>query len=81
MHVNDTIRIDSLAAPEGVTLLDDPETVIATVNLPTRVEEPEAAEGEEGAAVEGEAEGGVPESADEAAGEAEASGEPGTAEG
>jgi large subunit ribosomal protein L25 len=83
MHVNDTIRLDALAAPEGVTLLDDPETVIATVTLPTRVEEPEpeAAEGEEGAEVEGEAEGAEPESADEAAGEADAAGDAGTVEG
>jgi large subunit ribosomal protein L25 len=79
MHVNDTIRLDALVAPEGVTLLDDPETVIASVAVPTRVEEPEAeaAEGEEGAAVEGEAAGAAPEPA----GEADAAGEPGTVEG
>lgn len=79
MHVNDTIRLDALVAPEGVTLLDDPETVIASVAVPTRVEEPEAeaAEGEEGAAVEGEAAGAAPEPA----GEADAAGEPGTGEG
>ncbi|HVV60057.1 MAG TPA: 50S ribosomal protein L25 [Gaiellaceae bacterium] len=79
MHVNDTIRLDALVAPEGVTLLDDPETVIASVAVPTRVEEPEAeaAEGEEGAAVEGEAAGAAPEPG----GEADAAGEPGTVEG
>jgi large subunit ribosomal protein L25 len=85
MHVNDTIRLDALVAPEGVTLLDDPETVIASVTLPTRVEEPEpeaeAAEGEEGAAVEGEAEGATAEAADEGAGETDAAGDAGTVEG
>jgi large subunit ribosomal protein L25 len=83
MHVNDTIRLDALVAPEGVTLLDDPETVIASVTLPTRVEEPEpeAAVGEEGAAVEGEAEGAGAEAADEAAGETDAAGDAGTVEG
>jgi large subunit ribosomal protein L25 len=81
MHVNDAIRLDALVAPEGVTLLDDPETVIASVTLPARVEEPEAeaAEGAEGA--EGEAEGAEAESADEAAGEADAAGDAGTVEG
>jgi large subunit ribosomal protein L25 len=64
MHIGDTARLGDLTAPDGVTILDDPEeTVLATVTLPTRVEEPEVeevAEGEEveGAeAVEGEAEG------------------------
>jgi large subunit ribosomal protein L25 len=70
MHIGDTLRLSELRVPDGVTLLDDPEeTVLATVTMPTRVEEPEAAEeGEEAAeaAVEGEA----PEG--EAAGEAEA---------
>lgn len=81
MHVNDAIRLDALVAPEGVTLLDDPETVIATVTLPTRVEEPEpeageAAEGEEAAG----AEAAEAESGEDTAAEADA-GDPGTVEG
>jgi large subunit ribosomal protein L25 len=51
MHIGDTLRLNELTVPQGVTLLDDPEgTVLATVTMPTRVEEPEEvlAEGEEG---------------------------------
>jgi large subunit ribosomal protein L25 len=58
VHVGDTVRLSALTPPEGVQLLDDPETVLATVTLPTREEEPEV-EGEEaaeGEAPEGEAE-------------------------
>jgi large subunit ribosomal protein L25 len=53
MVIGDTLRVADLRAPEGVTLLDDPETVLATVTMPTRVVEPEEmleeaeAEGEE----------------------------------
>jgi large subunit ribosomal protein L25 len=39
--IGDSARFSDLATPEGVTLLDDPEGVIATVSVPTRVEEPE----------------------------------------
>ncbi|HEX6788528.1 MAG TPA: 50S ribosomal protein L25 [Gaiellaceae bacterium] len=78
MATGDTLRISDIKVPDGVTLLDDPETVIATVTAPTREiveEEPaegeELAEGEEGAeAAEGEAAEGEPE--------AEASGEEST---
>ena len=52
MHIGDTLRLSELRVPGEVTLLDDPEaTVLATVTLPTRVEEPAEvlAEGEEGA--------------------------------
>ena len=44
----DTLRLGDLKAYEGVTFLDDPETVLATVTLPTREEEPEVAEVPEG---------------------------------
>ena len=63
MAMGDTLRLSDIAVPDGVTLLDDPETVLATLTMPTRVEEPEEApaEGEEAAAEgeqpEGEAEG------------------------
>jgi large subunit ribosomal protein L25 len=85
LHVNDTLRLAAVQAPEGVTLLDDPETVIATVSLPTQIEEPEdaAAEGE---AAEGETPAGEAAAAEAAEqGGADAGtgpdGEPGTVEG
>ena len=90
MAIGDTLRLVDLAPMDGVTYLDDPEeTVLATVTLPTRVEEPEEVteegeelpegevpEGEE--APEGAAEGAEEPAADAASGE---QGEPGTAEG
>jgi large subunit ribosomal protein L25 len=71
MAIGDTLRLTELEVPEGVTLLDDPEEVVlATVTLPTRVEEPEeVAEGEE-EAVEGEAAEGEAPAAEETGGEA-----------
>jgi large subunit ribosomal protein L25 len=83
MAIGDTLRLADLPTHEGVTYLDDPEeTVLATVTMPTRVEEPEVEEGEElpeGEVPEGEEapEGaeGAAEGGGEAAGE---SGEPGT---
>ncbi|HET8893835.1 MAG TPA: 50S ribosomal protein L25 [Gaiellaceae bacterium] len=61
MAIGDNLRIADLHVPEGVTLLDDTETVVATLTVPTRVvePEPEEVEGEEGeegaeAAAEGE---------------------------
>ncbi len=78
MVMGDTLRIADLAAHEGVTLLDDPETVLATLTMPTRVEEPE----EE--VVEGEEELEPGEEPPEGAAEGEspaAEGEPGTSEG
>jgi large subunit ribosomal protein L25 len=68
MQIGDTLMLSSLSAPEGVTLLDDPEeTVVATLTPPRLQAEAEAemeAEtelvGEEGAAEEAE-EAGAPE--------------------
>ncbi len=78
MAIGDSLRLADLPAREGVTYLDNPEeTVLATVTLPTRVEEPEeAVEGEELA------EGELPEGeAAEGAAEADAdSGESATSE-
>jgi large subunit ribosomal protein L25 len=74
MQIGDTLRLSDLPVQEGVTYLDDPETVLASLAMPTRVEEPEeaAAEGEE-AAAEGEApaEGEEQPEGEAAAGEAE----------
>jgi len=82
MHIGDTLRLSSLTPPAGVTLLDDlEETVLATVTQPTRVEEPEPVEGEEGAeAAEGEEPSGEAEGSDDAAA-AGGDGESGTTEG
>ena len=86
MAIGDTMRLADLAPMDGVTYLDNPEeTVLATVTLPTRVEEPEeeAEEGEE--LPEGEvppeeqAEGAAEGAAESAAGAEQ--GEPGSAEG
>src|SRR5919106_1566308 len=41
MAIGDSLRVSDLRAPESVTLLDDPETVLATVTPPTKVELPE----------------------------------------
>jgi large subunit ribosomal protein L25 len=84
MEIGDSLRLSDLRVPEGVTLLDDPETVLATVTVPTRVEEPEIEaeeeeleEGAEGEAPEGEP---APEAEGEAPAAAEAAGEAGSAD-
>jgi large subunit ribosomal protein L25 len=82
MQSGDTLRVGDVNVGEGVTLLDDPEAVVATVTAPTREVEAEAAEGEEGEAVEGEAPAGETAEAEAAeAGEADAAGDQGTTEG
>jgi large subunit ribosomal protein L25 len=56
MAIGDSLRVADLTAIEGVTFVDDPEeTVLASVGLPTRVEEPEEVleEGEEADVPEG----------------------------
>ena len=72
LGIGDSLRLSDLRVPSGVTLLDDPDTTLASVALP-RAEEPEpTAEGEEGAeAPEG--------AADEAAPEADATPDDGDA--
>ena len=58
LAIGDNLRVSDVTVPEGVKLLDDPETVVASVTAPTRAIEleVEAAEGEEAAeAAEGEA--------------------------
>ena len=85
LGIGDSLRVADLILPEAVKVLDDPDTVLASVSQPTRVEEPEEVlEAEEAAAAE---EGVPPEQQPEGAAEgpaeprADASGSPGTAEG
>jgi large subunit ribosomal protein L25 len=79
-----TMHLSEVTPPQGVEFLDDLEdTIIATVTIPTEVEEPEVEEetelvGEEGEAVEGEApegEAGAGEAPAEGGGDAEGGGE------
>ena len=86
MAIGDSLRVADLNAIEGVTFLDDPETVLANVTLPTQIVEPEeeVEEGEELAEGEEAAPGAeAPEGAAEAPAEpgGEAAGEPGTVPG
>jgi large subunit ribosomal protein L25 len=80
MQINDTVTLNALRPPSTVTLLDDPETVIATLTPPRLQLEAEdeiesetevVGEGEEGA--EGEAEAGeAPAEGGEASGDSDA---------
>jgi len=60
LEIAATMHLSEISPPQGVTFLDDPEeTILATVVVPTEVEEPEIEEetelvGEEGEVVEGE---------------------------
>jgi large subunit ribosomal protein L25 len=78
MEIAATMHLAEIAAPEGVEFLDDPEeTIIATVVVPTEVEEPEEIEeetelvGEDGEPIEAAAEEGEEEEAEAPAEEAE----------
>ena len=77
LDIGGALRLSDLTVPEGVEVLEDPDTVIATVTAPIAEEElePEVEEGEEGeegaeGAEEGEgaeaAEGGAPAAEDAA---------------
>jgi large subunit ribosomal protein L25 len=87
MTIGDALRVSDLRVPEGVKLLDDSETVLATVTPPTKIEEPEVVEEEleEGELPEGEVPEGeeAPEGAAEESAESEgdAAGEEQNAEG
>jgi large subunit ribosomal protein L25 len=69
MQIGDTLTLDAIVTPDGVTIIGEPDTVIATLSAPrlqvesdTEIEEETGVVGEEGAA-EGEA-GSSPESGD-----------------
>jgi large subunit ribosomal protein L25 len=79
LHIGESATLSHVALPEGVTLLDDSETVFVSVTQPTRVEEPEEPAEEEGAEGEAAAEAGAAEGDADAGTGGE--GEPGTTEG
>jgi len=60
LEIAATMHLSEISPPQGVTFLDDPEdTILATVVVPTEVEEPEIEEetelvGEDGEPIEGE---------------------------
>jgi large subunit ribosomal protein L25 len=83
MTTGDTLRIGDITFQEGVKLLDDPDTVVATLTAPTRVVEPEPVEGEEVEGEEGEAAEGEAGEGAAAEGEpaADAAGDQATTEG
>ena len=73
MEIAATMHLSEISPPEGVTFLDDPEeTIIATIVVPTEVEEPEIEEETELVGEEAEAEAGAEGATGE---EAEAAGE------
>jgi large subunit ribosomal protein L25 len=73
LEMNATITLAVLSAPSGVALLDEPETVIATITPPTvepveeEIETETEVVGEEGEAAEAQAEGDTPEEAEQKA--------------
>ncbi len=80
LQMNATLTLEVLTAPEGVTLLDDAETVIATITPPTlepveeEIETETALVGEDGEPIEGEpAEGEASEEGAEPAAESDES--------
>ncbi len=69
MQIGDTLTLDALTAPATVTLLDEPETVIATLTPPrlqledeTEIEEEAGIVGEDEAPTQGESESGEADS-------------------
>ena len=80
LEVGDTLRLEELPAIEGVTFLDDPETVLATCSIPRGCIELEEADAEAAAEAEGEG-AAAGEPAGEAEEAAEASGEDEQADG
>ena len=65
MDINDTVTLEAVSAPNGVTLLDDIETTIATLT-PPRLQDEEDEEIESETGVVGEGEGAAEGSAEDA---------------
>ena len=68
MVIGDTLTLDAVSAPEGVELIDDPDTVIATLT-PPRLQVDEEEEIEEETEVVGEGEEGAEAPAEEGGGD------------
>lgn len=84
MATGDTLRIGDLNVGDDVTLLDDPDTVVATLTAPTREVAPEdTLEGAEAESLVPDSEGETPDGGADApaAPEADAAGDQGTVEG
>ena len=82
MEIAATMHLSELTPPEGVVFLDDlEETIVATVVVPTEVEEPDEIEeetelvGEEGEAAEGEEAGGDEGGGDDGGGDSSEDGD------
>jgi len=73
MQIGDTLTLEAIAAPRGVTLIDDPETVVATLTPPRlQLEEEPGIEEETELVAEGETtDEAEAEAAEDAAGESE----------
>jgi large subunit ribosomal protein L25 len=73
LDINETLTLSSITAPQGVTFVDDPETVLATITPPTLepVEEEIETEtelvGEDGEVAEAKAEGDTADEAEQSA--------------
>jgi large subunit ribosomal protein L25 len=76
LQINDTINVEALEAPEGVTIVTEPETVLVMLSPPRLVvdEEPEIEE-ETGLVAEGETGEQADEQAEESSGESGGEGE------
>ncbi len=71
MSIGDTLTLASVSAPQGVTLVDDPETVVAILSAPRlQIEEEPEIEAETELVGEGEARGETGDEAESAAEEA-----------
>lgn len=65
LEINATLTLAEVTPPEGVTILDDPETVVASITLPRlEVETDDAVETETAVVGEGEGEAFAPEDSD-----------------
>ena len=75
LSIGNSLRVSDVTVPDGVKLLDDPDTVVASVTAPTRAIELEVPEGEEAEAAEGEGEAPAAAAEPAAEGSAEPSGD------